>query len=60
MAAPDQHSEDQLMGVLQAKIDAGQPPERAAGYARLLASYQSMFWNTLAAEAAEVAAATGK
>jgi len=60
MAAPDQHSEDQLMGVLQGKIDAGQPPEHAAGYARLLTSYQSMFWSTLAAEAAEVAATTGE
>jgi hypothetical protein len=59
MAAPDQHSEDQLMGVLQGKIDAGQPPVHATGYARLLASYQSMFWSTLAAEAT-TAATTGQ
>jgi len=59
MAAPDQHSEEQLMGVLQGKIDAGQPPVHATGYARLLASYQSMFWSTLAAEAT-AAAPTGQ
>jgi hypothetical protein len=59
MAAPDQHSEDQLMGVLQAKIAAGQPPERAIGYAQLLASYQAMFWSTLA-EATTVDATAGQ
>jgi hypothetical protein len=52
MAALDAHTEDQLIGVVSMSVDAGQPPLRAAGYARVLASYQGMFWNTLAVEAA--------
>lgn len=60
MAAPDSHAEDQLIGLLEGKMGAGQPPARASGYARLLASYQAMFWSTLAAEVAEVASPTGQ
>jgi purine-cytosine permease-like protein len=60
VAAPDRHDEDQLVGLLQGKIDAGQPPVRATGYAHLLASYQAMFWSALAAEATAVAATTGE
>jgi hypothetical protein len=58
VAAPDSHAEEQLIGLLEAKIKAGHPPVRANGYARLLASYQAMFWATLAAEVTGVPAAT--
>lgn len=55
MAAPDGHTEDQLMRVVSTSVDKGQPPLRAAGYARLLASYQAMFWTTLAEEVTQAA-----
>ncbi|HYK68456.1 MAG TPA: hypothetical protein VEV45_10955 [Streptosporangiaceae bacterium] len=57
MAAPDKQNEEQLLKIVAASVDTGQPPLRATGYARLLASYQSMFWTTLAAEATESAVA---
>jgi purine-cytosine permease-like protein len=60
MAAPDSHAEEQLLGLLKRHSDAGQPPVRATGYARLLASYQAMFWSALAAEATEVIGTTGQ
>ena len=60
MAAPDTQSEDQLISLLEGKIGAGQPLVRANGYARLLASYQAMFWSTLAAEITAVHATTGQ
>lgn len=56
MAAPDGHTEDQLMRVVSTSVDRGQPPLRAAGYAQLLTSYQAMFWTTLAEEVTEAAA----
>jgi purine-cytosine permease-like protein len=56
MAANDVHTEDQLMRLISTNVDTGQPPVLAAGYARLLASYQAMFWTNLAAEATEAAA----
>lgn len=59
MAAPDAHTEDQLMRMVSASVDTGQPPLRAADYARLLASYQAMFWTTLAAEAQDAAVTAG-
>jgi hypothetical protein len=59
MAAPDAHTEDQLMRMVSASVDAGQPPLRAAGYARLLASYQATFWTTLAAEVTQTAVGAG-
>lgn len=59
MAAPDAHTEDQLMRMVSASVDTGQPPLRAADYARLLASYQAMFWTTLAAEAQDAAVTPG-
>jgi purine-cytosine permease-like protein len=59
MAAPDAHTEDQLLRMVSASVDTGQPPLRAAGYARLLASYQAMFWTTLAAEAKDDAVTAG-
>jgi purine-cytosine permease-like protein len=60
VAAPDSHAEDQLVKLMQRKIDAGQPPARATGYAQLLASYQATFWSTLAAEATEMVSSTGE
>jgi purine-cytosine permease-like protein len=59
MAAPDAHTEEQLMRMVSASVDTGQPPLRAADYARLLASYQAMFWTTLAAEAQDAAVTAG-
>jgi purine-cytosine permease-like protein len=59
MAAPDAHTEEQLMRMVSASVDTGQPPLRAADYARLLASYQAMFWTTLATEAHEAAVTAG-
>jgi hypothetical protein len=59
MAAPDAHTEDELMRVVSASVDTGQPPLRAADYARLLASYQAMFWTTLAAEAQDATVTAG-
>jgi hypothetical protein len=59
MAAPDAHTEDQLMRMVSVSVDAGQPPLRAAGYARLLASYQATFWTTLAAEVTQTAVGAG-
>jgi hypothetical protein len=53
MAAPDTHNEAQLKRMVSMSVDAGQPPLQAASYARLLLSYQSMFWTTLAEEVTE-------
>jgi len=59
MAAPDAQTEDQLIRMISISIDAGQPPLQAASYARLLASYQEMFWTTLAEEVTDGAITTG-
>jgi len=56
VAAPDTHTDDQLMRMVTASVNTGQPPLQAAGYARMLASYQKMFWATLATEVTEAAA----
>jgi hypothetical protein len=60
MAAPDLQSEDQVISLLEGKMGAGQPLVRANGYARLLATYQAMFWSTLATEITAVRATTGQ
>jgi hypothetical protein len=59
MAAPDTQTEEQLLKIVATSVDTGQPPLRATGYARLLASYQATFWTTLATEVTEAAVAPG-
>ena len=59
MAAPDSHNEAQLKRMVSTSVDAGQPPLQAASYARLLVSYQTMFWTTLAEEVTEDAITAG-
>jgi purine-cytosine permease-like protein len=51
LAAPAPEAEAQTLAIVQRSLDAGQPPARAGVYARLLASYTTMFWTTLAGQA---------
>lgn len=47
-AAPASDIEAAALAAVTAALDAGEPLAEASGYARLLQSYESMFWETLA------------
>jgi hypothetical protein len=47
-ATPVPDVEQQAVTAVQAALDAGHAPVAARGYARLLQTYELMFWNTLA------------
>ena len=47
-ATPVPEIEQQAIAVAEAGIDAGELPEDARRYARLIQAYELMFWNTLA------------
>jgi hypothetical protein len=51
-AAPAPEMERQALATVQSGLDAGRHTPAAFGYGRLLQSYELMFWNTLAEEAA--------
>ena len=43
--------DDEALPVIQAGLDRGESPERIARVARLIQSYEKMFWNAMAKEA---------
>jgi hypothetical protein len=47
-ATPAPEMEEQALAAVQAALDAGAPLAHARRYARLLQSYETSFWNTLA------------
>jgi len=48
IGTPAPQTETEALAIVQEHIDAGRPPVRARVYARLLRSYERMFWNSLA------------
>jgi thiaminase len=54
-ATPVPEVERQALAVAQASVEAGEPPQLARRYARLIQAYELDFWNTLAAGIPETA-----
>jgi thiaminase len=54
-ATPVPEVEQQALAVAQASVEAGEPPQLARRYARLIQAYELDFWNTLAADIPETA-----